>query len=572
MIKKRLIQIVPEAKKYIAANVVCQWVGLLAGIVTTIAIAAFLQALYDNSAGIGALTIACIAAGALAIRCTALYLSSKAGFSSAKTVKLKLREMIMSKVLRLGRGARDISTAETVQLAAEGADQLETYFGQYLPQFFYSMLAPVFLFAVMCFFSVKTAVILLVCVPLIPMSIVAVQKIAKRLLSGYWTQYAKLGDSFLESLQGLTTLKIYQTDGMMHEKINTESERFRKITMKVLTMQLNSITLMDIFVYGGSAAGIIMAVLELQAGNVDLTGCISIILLSAEFFIPMRRLGSYFHIAMNGMAASDKIFRLLDTPEPEQGEISAEGGAVELSGVHFSYDDSREILHGVDMSFPEHSFTAIVGESGCGKSTIAGILTGHNRGYSGSVTIGGTELSQISEAQLMQTVTLISNNSYIFSGTVRETLLEGCENAADEQLWDALERVRLAEFFRNGNGLDTVLTERGGNLSGGQRQRLALARGILHDTRVYVFDEATSNIDAESEDCILDEMRRMAESRTVIMITHRLANCVGTDNIYALKSGVVSGCGKHDELLAEGGVYADLWKEQSAIENVGGAV
>lgn len=572
MIKKRLIQIVPEAKKYIAANVVCQWVGLLAGIVTTIAVAAFLQALYDNSAGIDALTIACIAAGALAIRCTALYLSSKAGFSSAKTVKLRLREMIMSKVLRLGRGARDISTAETVQLAAEGADQLETYFGQYLPQFFYAMLAPVLLFAVMCFFSVKTAVILLICVPLIPVSIVAVQKIAKRLLSGYWTQYAKLGDSFLESLQGLTTLKIYQTDGMMHEKINTESERFRKITMKVLTMQLNSITLMDIFAYGGSAAGIIMAVLELQAGNVDLTGCISMILLSAEFFIPMRRLGSYFHIAMNGMAASDKIFRLLDTPEPEQGELSAEGGAVKLSGVRFSYDDSREILHGVDLSFPEHSFTAIVGESGCGKSTIAGILTGHNRGYSGSVTIGGTELSEISEAQLMQTVTLISNNSYIFSGTVRETLLEGCENAADEQLWDALERVRLAEFFRNGDGLDTVLTERGGNLSGGQRQRLALARGILHDARVYVFDEATSNIDAESEDCILDEMRRMAESRTVIMITHRLANCVGTDNIYALKSGAVSGCGKHDELLAEGGVYADLWKEQSAIENVGGAV
>ena len=574
MIKKRLIKIVPQSKKYIAANVLCRIVGLAASIVTVFAAAGYFQKLWAGTAAGNdlAATIAAVLA-AVAVRAVCLYLSSRTSFLSSKEVKLTLRRLITEKLLRLGRGySSQTASSEVVQLAGEGVDQLETYFGAYLPQFFYAMAAPLCLFAAMSFISVKAAVILLVCVPLIPVSIVAVQKIAKRLLSDYWGQYAKLGDSFLESLQGLTTLKIYSTDDRMHEKINAESENFRRVTMRVLTMQLNSVTIMDIFAFGGAAAGIITAALEFSAGNTDLFGCAAIILLSAEFFLPMRTLGSYFHIAMNGMAASDKIFALLDLPEPTCGTSSAGKSGIEISGLRYSYTDEREVLRGLDMSFGERGFYGIVGESGCGKSTVAGILSGKNRGYSGSVKIGGVELYEISPESLMKTVTLISHNSYIFSGTVRETLLAGKTDIPDERLWDALERVRLAGFFKAENGLDTLLSERAANLSGGQRQRLALARGILHDSSVYIFDEATSNIDSESEECILSEIQRMSEEKCVIMISHRLASVHNADRICVLENGVISENGRHAQIINGGGLYSRLHKAQSELEQLGGAV
>ena len=572
MIKTRLIKAVPESKKYIAANVVCQFVGLAASTVAVISIADYLQRLYEKSTANGdMLRLIIIVAASLIVRAVCIMLSEKAGFESSRSVKLILRKRITEKLLRLGCSYNSqTATAEVVQLAGEGVDQLETYFGAYLPQFFYAMLAPVFLFAVTSFFSLKTAVILLICVPLIPVSIVCVQKIAKRLLADYWVQYAKLGDSFLESLQGLTTLKIYQSDGHIHDKINSESERFRRITMKVLTMQLNSVTVMDIFAYGGAAAGIILAVLGFSKGEITLCGLISIVLLSAEFFLPMRKLGSYFHIAMNGMAASDKIFHLLDLPENNDGNLNVESGDISFDKVNFSYDDSREILKNISMDFPEKSFTAIIGESGCGKSTAAGIISGRNKGYSGSVKIGSIELRDISEKSLTKNVTLISCGSYIFGGTVREALLMADENAYDEKLWSVLERVRLAEFFRSENGLDTQLSPGGANLSGGQRQRIALARGILHDSSIYIFDEATSNIDVESEECILSEIRKMSAEKTVIMITHRLANAVNSDRIYAFEKGRIAESGTHSELVSGGGVYAKLWEKQSALEAIGG--
>lgn len=572
MIKTRLIKAVPESKKYIVANVVCQLVGLAAGTSAVIAIADFLQKLYEKNTANGSLFwLIIIAAVSLAVRDVCIMLSEKAGFESSGTVKPVLRKKITEKLLRLGCSYNSqAATAEVVQLAGEGVDQLETYFGAYLPQFFYAMFAPVFLFAVTSFFSLKTAAVLLICVPLIPVSIVCVQKIAKRLLADYWVQYAKLGDSFLESLQGLTTLKIYQSDGSFHNKINAESERFRRITMKVLTMQLNSVTVMDIFAYGGAAAGIILAVLGFSKGEITLCGFISIVLLSAEFFLPMRKLGSFFHIAMNGMAASDKIFHLLDLSEKEDGKLTVNSGDISFDGVNFSYDDSRKILENISMEFPEKSFTAIIGESGCGKSTAAGILSGRNKGYSGSVKIGGNELRDISEKSLTENVTLISCGSYIFGGTVRDNLHMADGNAADERLWEILERVRLAEFFKNENGLDTQLSPGGANLSGGQRQRLALARGILHDSRIYIFDEATSNIDVESEECILSEIRKMSEEKTVIMITHRLANAVNSDSIYAFEKGHIAESGKHPELVNSGGIYAKLWEKQSALEAIGG--
>lgn len=572
MIKTRLIKAVPESKKYIAANVVCQLVGLAASTAAVISVADFLEKLYEKNAANGSLLrLIIIAAASLILRAVCIMLSEKAGFESSRSVKLILRKRITEKLLRLGCSYNSqTATAEVVQLAGEGVDQLETYFGAYLPQFFYAMLAPVFLFAVTAFFSFKTAIILLICVPLIPISIVCVQKIAKRLLADYWVQYAKLGDSFLESLQGLTTLKIYQSDGHIHEKINEESERFRRITMKVLTMQLNSVTVMDIFAYGGAAAGIILAILGFSKGEITLCGLISIVLLSAEFFLPMRKLGSFFHIAMNGMAASDKIFHLLDLPENNDGNLNVESGDISFDKVNFSYDDSREILKNISMDFPEKSFTAIIGESGCGKSTAAGIISGRNKDYSGSVKIGGIELRDISEKSLTKNVTLISCGSYIFGGTVREVLLMADETADDEKLWSVLERVRLAEFFRSENGLETQITAGGANLSGGQRQRLALARGILHDSSIYIFDEATSNIDVESEECILSEIRRMSAEKTVIMITHRLANAVNADRIYVFEKGRIAENGTHSELVSGGGVYAKLWEKQSALEAIGG--
>lgn len=571
MIKKRLIRIVPQSKKYIAANVIFQLVGLAASIVAVFAAASYLQKLWLGTAD--GRSFAALIISAVAVRAVCLYLSTRMSFLSSKSVKLTLRQMITEKLLRLGRGySSQTASSEVVQLAGEGVDQLEIYFGAYLPQFFYAMAAPLCLFAAMCFISVKAAVILLVCVPLIPVSIVAVQKIAKRLLSAYWGQYAKLGDSFLESLQGLTTLKIYNTDDRMHKKINAESENFRRITMKVLTMQLNSVTVMDIFAYGGAAAGIITAALEFSAGNINLFGCTAIILLSAEFFLPMRKLGSFFHIAMNGMAASDKIFALLDLPEPTRGTLTAGSGGIEIHGLRYSYTEEREVLHGLEMSFGERGFYGIVGESGCGKSTVAGVLSGKNRGYFGSVKIGGTELSEISPDSLMRTVTLVSHNSFIFSGTVRENLLAGKNDIPDERLWEALERVRLADFFKAQGGLDAQISERAANLSGGQRQRLALARGILHDSAVYIFDEATSNIDSESEECILTEIQRIAREKCVIMISHRLANVRNADRIYVLENGVAAESGQHAQIIESGGLYSRLHKMQSEVEQLGGAV
>ena len=585
MMDKRLINTVSESRKYIAGNVACQWVSLAANITMMTAVTRLLMKLYVGyEAGIAG--TAAVIAAAVIVRYICARLSSRMSYLSSKAVKKTLREKIYEKLLRIGLSYKEsVQTSEIVQVAVEGVDQLETYFGAYLPQFFYAMLAPLTLFVVLVRINVLSAVVLLICVPLIPVSIALVQTWAKKLLSKYWGQYTALGDTFLENLQGLTTLKVYSADAYKHQNMNEESEKFRKITMKVLTMQLNSITIMDFIAYGGAALGMILAISQFNAGKVDLSGCLLIILLAADFFLPMRQLGSFFHIAMNGMAASDKIFKLLELPEPgndngknaqpENGSdaVAAKAacgdGDIVCRDLHYSYERDREILHGINVTFKKDRLTAVVGESGCGKSTLSAILMGRNKGYTGSVTIGGVELSDISEDSLMKNITYISHNSLLFKGTVRDNLLMGNPDADDAKLWDALKEVKLDAFLSEQQGLDTAVGEAGSNFSGGQRQRLSIARALLHDTPTYIFDEATSNIDVESENDIMELVMELSKTKTIILISHRLANVKNADCIYVLRKGDIAGNGTCEELITRNGEFARLWNAQQSLENFG---
>ena len=572
MIDKRLIGMVPESKKYVAGNVLMQWISLAANVVLMMSITRFFASLYaKNMTGKDFAVFSVIAIMAVAVRFFCAIGASRMGFLSSQKVKKTLREAIYTKLLKLGAAYKEqIKTSEIVQVAVEGVDQLETYFGAYLPQFFYAMLAPLTLFLVLLRVNIPSAVVLFVCVPLIPAAIAAVQTWAKKLLSKYWGQYTALGDTFLENLQGLTTLKIYQADAFKNKEMNEESEKFRKITMKVLTMQLNSITIMDIIAYGGAALGVFFSVTQYQKGGVDLAGALLVILLSADFFIPMRQLGSFFHIAMNGMAASEKIFRFLELPEaPKKAAKFPRNAEIVCENLRFSYEAGREILKGMDLRIPRGRFVAIAGESGCGKSTVASILMGRNRGYKGTIRIGDIELSDIAESSLMQNITYISHNSYLFKGTIRENLLMGNPNATEDEMWAVLEQTNLAAFLRNEEGLDTKLAEKASNLSGGQCQRLALARALLHDSPVYIFDEATSNIDVESENDIMEQILLLAKKKSVLLISHRLANITKADMIYAMEQGEVKECGTHEELLRKNGLYQKMWTTQQRLELYG---
>lgn len=578
MIKTRLVRLLSHAKKYIVYNILWQWIALLAQILAVFSIAELLGKVVDAEnlpQALGELSLGrtvFLLVLAVAVRFLCERMAARASYEASVDVKRILRKKIYEKLLRLGASYKEkTSTSEVVQLSTEGVEQLEIYFGKYLPQLFYSLLAPLTLFLILSFVNLKASLVLLICVPLIPISIVAVQKFAKKLLSRYWGVYTGLGDSFLENLQGLTTLKIYQADEQKAEEMDQEAQEFRRITMKVLTMQLNSTSVMDIVAYGGAAVGMIVAVSEFLVGRLDFSGTLAIILLASEFFIPLRLLGSFFHIAMNGMTASDKIFHLLDLEEPEKGEekMSPENFDIELQNIRFSYEEDREILKGVSLVIPQGSFVSLVGESGCGKSTIAGLLTGKLQDYQGEIHIGEKPLAQIQERELMDHITLVRHNSYLFKGTVAENLQMAKPEAEVEEMRSVLSRVNLLGFLDAQEGLETKLLEQGANLSGGQRQRLALARALLHDTPVYIFDEATSNIDAESEDLIMEVIRELAKTRTVLLISHRLSNVAESDRIYLLDQGEIREAGTHEELMKRRGVYCRLYETQKNLEMYG---
>ena len=573
MIKTRLVGLLSHAKKYIVYTILWQWAALLSQVLAVFTIAELLERVVYRAVTVPVIerTILILVLVVI-IRFVCERMGARSSYLACVDVKRILREKIYDKMLKLGASySEQVSSSEVVQVSTEGVEQLETYFGKYLPQLFYSLIAPVTLFIILCRVSLKSSVILLICVPLIPISIVVVQKIAKKLLNKYWSIYTGLGDSFLENLQGLTTLKIYQADQQKADEMDVESQNFRRITMKVLTMQLNSTSVMDIVAYGGAAIGMVVAVTEFLKGNLTISGTLCIVLLASEFFLPLRLLGSFFHIAMNGMAASDKIFKILDLPEPEAGAKTLPEGALDisLSDVHFSYEEDREILKGINLNLPAGSFVSLVGESGCGKSTIAGLLSAKNRGFSGDITIGGVPLPEVNETNLMEHVVLVRHNSYLFKGTVEENLRMAKPDATEDEMNAVLQKVNLLGFLQTQDGLQTKLLEKAGNLSGGQCQRLVIARALLKDAEVYIFDEATSNIDIESEELIMQVIHELAKTRTVLLISHRLANVVKSDQIYFLKDGEIKERGTHAELMEENGAYRHLYESQMALEHYG---
>lgn len=572
MINKRLIAMVPGIKGFILGKALMNWCSLLAGVLLWFSVSGLLEQVWRGTVTVnGGAVCFPIAAVCIVLRFALTHVATMLTHRATASVKGQLRRLIYEKLRRLGGGYSDaFPTAEVVQLAGEGVEQLESYFGNYLPQLFYAVLAPLTLFLVFLPLVPLAAVTLFICVPLIPVAIMSVQRVAKRLLSKYWDAYTDLGDGFLENLQGLTTLKVYSADADRHEKMNQASERFRVVTMKVLTMQLNSITIMDLVAYGGTALGSILCVRTFLLGDLSLGHAIAMILLASEFFLAMRALGSYFHVAMNGMAASERMFRLLDLPEGEEGEQKAENGNITIENLSYSYDGEKQVLSNLNQTIPRGGLVSVCGESGSGKSTLAGLISGLYTGFEGRIQIGQVEVRDATKQSLRQLVTVVASGSYLFAGTVRNTLLEGRESATETEMWQTLERVKLRDFVQVQGGLDMPLTERAANLSGGQRQRLALARALMKNSPIYLFDEATSNIDAESEEDIMAAIYALRGEHTVLLISHRLSNVVESDEILFLEDGRLKERGSHTALMERGGGYARLYTAQKELENLRG--
>lgn len=566
MFDKRLIQELSDALPYIIKQVCCQWLSLICNMIFTLSLC-YMFVLFINKTLVldQIIRIMIILCMTFIIRGFFLKRQSHYAYLSASQTKRTLRTKLFDKIMKIGSHYQDyVATSELVQLSVEGINQLETYVSLYLPQLFYSVLAPVTLFIVTLFFDIRCAIVLLIFVPLIPINIVLVQKFAKKLLTKYWTSYTTLGDGFLENLQGLTTLKIYGSDAYKQQQMNIEAENFRKVTMRVLIMQLNSISVMDIVAYGGAATGSFFALLGYYQESVSLFGALFIIMMSFEYFIPMRQLGSYFHIAMNGAAASEKIFKLMDIEIDHQShhKLNNDIMSIDIDHLDFSYDEDRQILKDISLSI-DKGFTGIVGESGSGKSTLAKLMMGYY--HSDRVYIQNIARSQLDDTDFMHHFVYVTHDPMIFKGTLRDNL-DYLSQYSDDMLWKALEKVKLDGYFKNQNGLNSEILESGNNLSGGQKQRLNLARALLFDGDVYIFDEATSNIDVESEEAILEVVDQMVKTKKVILITHRLSSVKQCDEIYVLDKGKLVESGNHESLRNKHGLYDQLFRQQEALE------
>lgn len=576
MFKKRLLELCNSSKKWIAMTVLMNWISIICNILVILFIGNTIDKLINSNLEINYLRDGLYIGSLLVIRFLANYYSTRFSLNSSSEVKKVLREKIYEKLLDIGVNYNKfISTSSVVQIGVDGVEALEIYFGRFLPQLFYSALAPLTLFVVLSFISFKVALVLLICVPLIPLTIMAVMKIAKKLLSKYWGVYTNLGDSFLENLQGLTTLKIFDLDEEKNKEMNEDAENFRKITMRVLLMQLNSITIMDLVAYGGSAVGILIAISQFRSGIITPGGLLIIILLSAEFFLPMRLLGSLFHVAMNGISASDRIFDLLDIEVEEKPSLSDEQMKsldnidIKLENVSYSYDKKRTILENINIDIKEKQTVAFVGESGSGKSTITSLLLKIDEVDKGAITFNGINLNDIPFDVLNKKVGFINHNAYIFNTTIRENIKMGKKDATDEEIYAVLKEANLDSFVKKlPNKLDTKVGEGGNLLSGGQKQRLCLARTIIKNPDIYIFDEATSNIDVESEEKIWESIEKLSKDKTVIIISHRLLNVKNADTIYMLENGVIAESGNHNELMLKGGVYKNLVDHQNDLENI----
>lgn len=567
MIDKALFKLIGKNKKYIFFTVALMLLGLLANIGITASICGAVYLLIERAEPIAYLYPAVAAVIAVLVR----YLSSRvSGWlkdALGRKVKKDLREKTYRKILKLGvKSTDEMSMAGLTQISLEGVEQLDLYYSSYLPQFFFSMLAPLILFAICVWIDWRVSLVLLVCVPLIPISIVAVSKYAKKIFAKYWGKYTSMGDTFLDSVQGLKELKIFQADAARHVKINQNAEEFRKITMKVLVMQLVSTTIMDLVAFGGAGLGIALSVAGTVNGWVAPVAALFLTLVAVEFFLPLRAFGSAFHIAMNGASAGKKIIALLAAEEPVWGSGTVKGTEIILKDVNFSYDGRRDVLKNVNMIFPAKGMTAIVGESGCGKSTIVNLITGAYRAAAGAVTIGGDPIETLARDAYYSHLAVVSYDTYIFNASVRENFMLAGDCVTDDAIWSALRSVNLDAFIRQNGGLDQVITEDANNISGGQKQRLALAVNLAAGKDVYVFDEATSNIDIESEAIIMKNMQALSQTASVIVISHRLANVVPADQIYFLCGGEIREHGTHASLTRSGGDYAALCAAQKRLE------
>ena len=575
MFHKRLLKEFKDNQKHVVGMVLTQWISLLANVTLMFVIASTINNIINNTFGLEQMIPVLVTfVAVLLIRGGMTKINDTMSYLAATKVKSGLRKVINQKLMDMGTKYREsMATSEIVQISTEGVEQLEIYFGRYVPQFFYSLLAPITLFVIVSFMSIKVALVLLLCVPLIPVSIIAVQKFAKKMLNKYWGVYTGLGDSFLENLQGLTTLKIYQADDRYAKKMDEEAEKFRKVTMRVLIMQLNSISIMDLIAYGGAALGIILSILEYRSGQITFAQCLFIMLIAADFFLPLRLLGSFFHIAMNGNAAANKIFALLDTPvvrnDSRVNESKREKDLqtdINFDKVSFGYEEGQTVIDQVSFTIPKNSFTALVGTSGCGKSTIASLIMNDNRPGKGNISMWNCDINDLPEEFIHQRITRIRHDSYLFKGTVEDNLRMGKEDATKEEMLQALEQVDLLDTIIEKGGLSMEITEKASNLSGGQKQRMALARAILHDSEIYIFDEATSNIDVESENKIMEVIHMLSKSKMVILISHRLANVVKADQVLVMKDGKIIETGTHEDLMSKRKYYHNLYSSQKELE------